>query len=138
MPKTLEEVRSRGHYPHMIPYEKTEKDFFKLFEEKIGKEGAHRIYDFVYSKVQDPNADLSELSNFILSPLYPPQEKAYRDAANILNDMTNNIPRFFLKGNTPTQAVQKKCTEAVPSKKVGRNDPCPCGSGKKYKHCCGK
>lgn len=24
------------------------------------------------------------------------------------------------------------------SRKVGRNDPCPCGSGKKYKHCCGK
>jgi SEC-C motif-containing protein len=22
--------------------------------------------------------------------------------------------------------------------KVGRNDPCPCGSGKKYKHCCGR
>jgi preprotein translocase subunit SecA len=22
--------------------------------------------------------------------------------------------------------------------KVGRNEPCPCGSGKKYKHCCGK
>ncbi len=25
-----------------------------------------------------------------------------------------------------------------PKKKVGRNDPCPCGSGKKYKHCCGR
>jgi len=24
------------------------------------------------------------------------------------------------------------------STKIGRNDPCPCGSGKKYKHCCGK
>lgn len=24
------------------------------------------------------------------------------------------------------------------SKKVGRNDPCPCGSGKKYKRCCGR
>ena len=23
-----------------------------------------------------------------------------------------------------------------PQKKVGRNDPCPCGSGRKYKHCC--
>ncbi|WP_369126216.1 SEC-C metal-binding domain-containing protein [Bacillus massiliigorillae] len=23
-------------------------------------------------------------------------------------------------------------------KKVGRNEPCPCGSGKKYKKCCGK
>jgi preprotein translocase subunit SecA len=27
---------------------------------------------------------------------------------------------------------------AKPSEKVGRNDPCPCGSGKKYKQCCGK
>ena len=27
---------------------------------------------------------------------------------------------------------------AVSKKKVGRNDPCPCGSGKKYKHCCGR
>ena len=24
------------------------------------------------------------------------------------------------------------------ARKVGRNAPCPCGSGKKYKHCCGK
>ncbi|MDO4869584.1 MAG: SEC-C metal-binding domain-containing protein [Bacillota bacterium] len=24
------------------------------------------------------------------------------------------------------------------SPKIGRNDPCPCGSGKKYKHCCGR
>jgi preprotein translocase subunit SecA len=23
-------------------------------------------------------------------------------------------------------------------KKIGRNDPCPCGSGKKYKNCCGR
>ncbi|WP_394766638.1 SEC-C metal-binding domain-containing protein [uncultured Paludibaculum sp.] len=27
--------------------------------------------------------------------------------------------------------------ETVRSEKVGRNDPCPCGSGKKYKKCCG-
>ena len=26
----------------------------------------------------------------------------------------------------------------VNGKKIGRNDPCPCGSGKKYKNCCGK
>jgi uncharacterized protein YecA (UPF0149 family) len=32
---------------------------------------------------------------------------------------------------------QKKSTTIVNDKKVGRNDPCPCGSGKKYKHCCG-
>lgn len=27
--------------------------------------------------------------------------------------------------------------EVVKKKKVGRNEPCPCGSGKKYKKCCG-
>lgn len=33
---------------------------------------------------------------------------------------------------------QKKSGTIVKEKKVGRNDPCPCGSGKKYKYCCGK
>jgi preprotein translocase subunit SecA len=33
---------------------------------------------------------------------------------------------------------QSKATPARSGPKVGRNDPCPCRSGKKYKHCCGK
>ena len=33
---------------------------------------------------------------------------------------------------------QKKSGTVVVGKKVGRNEPCPCGSGKKYKHCCGR
>lgn len=33
---------------------------------------------------------------------------------------------------------EKLSGTVVKDKKVGRNDPCPCGSGKKYKHCCGK
>jgi len=33
---------------------------------------------------------------------------------------------------------QKKSGTVVKEKKIGRNDPCPCGSGKKYKFCCGK
>jgi len=32
----------------------------------------------------------------------------------------------------------KKQKVKVAGKKIGRNDPCPCGSGKKYKHCCGR
>ena len=34
-------------------------------------------------------------------------------------------------------AVKSERRPATSSKKVGRNDPCPCGSGKKYKKCCG-
>lgn len=33
---------------------------------------------------------------------------------------------------------QKKSGTIVKEKKIGRNDPCPCGSGKKYKFCCGR
>ncbi len=33
---------------------------------------------------------------------------------------------------------QKNRSVNIISKKIGRNDPCPCGSGKKYKRCCGK
>lgn len=33
---------------------------------------------------------------------------------------------------------QKISGTVVKEKKIGRNDPCPCGSGKKYKQCCGK
>ena len=32
--------------------------------------------------------------------------------------------------------ASKTVRRAAP--KIGRNDPCPCGSGKKYKHCCGR
>lgn len=37
----------------------------------------------------------------------------------------------------PQQKLTRAQLEAERAKKVGRNDPCPCGSGKKYKKCCG-
>ncbi|GAA3641478.1 SEC-C metal-binding domain-containing protein [Asaccharospora irregularis] len=36
------------------------------------------------------------------------------------------------------QKEYKKSKTIVKDEKIGRNDPCPCGSGKKYKKCCGK
>ncbi len=33
---------------------------------------------------------------------------------------------------------QKKAGTIVKGRKIGRNEPCPCGSGKKYKYCCGR
>lgn len=42
-------------------------------------------------------------------------------------------PMFFSHGGEESAAPKKR-----EGKKVGRNDPCPCGSGKKYKRCCGQ
>jgi SEC-C motif-containing protein len=41
--------------------------------------------------------------------------------------------RWFFK-----RSVREGPAPVKAAPKVGRNDPCPCGSGKKYKHCCGK
>lgn len=40
----------------------------------------------------------------------------------------------IMAAKNKTEAERKKPVKRV---KIGRNDPCPCGSGKKYKHCCG-
>ena len=55
----------------------------------------------------------------------------------------NNTRMFENNGHTPDELVKmtgsSRAKEPIVhrAKKVGRNDPCPCGSGKKYKKCCG-
>lgn len=40
---------------------------------------------------------------------------------------------FYISGRAPANKIS-----AFARAKIGRNDPCPCGSNKKYKQCCGK
>ena len=49
--------------------------------------------------------------------------------------MTNNVTNLMTNASGE-DTPKRKPVKA--EKKVGRNDPCPCGSGKKYKNCCGK
>ena len=71
---------------------------------------------------------------------------------NMLAQINREITTFLLKAEVrqnlerhenkniktnDTKEETKKTPKRV-SKKIGRNDPCPCGSGKKYKQCCGK
>jgi preprotein translocase subunit SecA len=65
-----------------------------------------------------------------------------RAAQATVQDFTRNIQRKKEKEMAELQfaggasgTVEKK--QAISDKKAGRNDPCPCGSGKKYKKCCG-
>ncbi|MBR3713643.1 MAG: SEC-C domain-containing protein, partial [Bacteroidales bacterium] len=59
--------------------------------------------------------------------------KASQEQANSIND-TPKQPQQQLTRREPVQRTQPVRAE----KKPGRNDPCPCGSGKKYKNCHGK
>jgi preprotein translocase subunit SecA len=71
--------------------------------------------------------------------VYKREGYAYFEAlmASVQHDVVHSIYRVGISREAP------KKKEPVPvarkaGQKVGRNDPCPCGSGKKYKHCCGK
>ncbi len=46
------------------------------------------------------------------------------------------LNEWRLANTQPVQDIDPRVV-TVPGKKVGRNEPCPCGSGKKYKKCCG-
>ena len=60
------------------------------------------------------------------------EEKAMAMAQEDLPETVSAIYRFWKAQRTPEGPIKRA------SAKVGRNDPCPCRSGKKYKECCGK
>ena len=69
-------------------------------------------------------------------------EKLYRNMVDAKADWLYGLPQWddiYSKEKQHELYIdQKKANTIVKPKKIGRNDPCPCGSGKKYKHCCGR
>lgn len=89
-----------------------------------------------------------------INPLREYQQIAFETfndmIATINDEVVLNVNRVILRENlqreeqakvTGTNAGAEETAKRKPvvnkDKKVGRNDPCPCGSGKKYKYCCG-
>ena len=73
-----------------------------------------------------------------------PDEAHLKRLLDLLMNMTSAMPCWINNGWAPAElhdAATGRKTFYNPDgsvMKVGRNDPCPCGSGKKYKKCCGK
>lgn len=66
-------------------------------------------------------------------------DKALADSiVNSFSKVFNNTPIWSLKGLTPLESTARQKTTIIKDKEPGRNEPCPCGSGKKYKKCCGR
>ena len=66
-----------------------------------------------------------------------------RSVWNVSNTQKQEVGQFEMAerqraAGTAPQGEQKVKQIKLEQPKVGRNDPCPCGSGKKYKKCCGK
>ena len=70
------------------------------------------------------------------------KEKLYKNMVDAKADWLYELPQwdeiFDAETKHKLYLEQKKSGTVIVGKKIGRNDPCPCGSGKKYKQCCGK
>ena len=70
------------------------------------------------------------------------KEKLYKNMVDARADWLYELPQWNAIFDEQTRKrlylEQKKSGTVIVGKKVGRNDPCPCGSGKKYKFCCGR
>ena len=90
-------------------------------------------------KVQNPIEDLSEDTEVSLEF---DKEKLYKNMVDAKADWLYELPMwdeiFDAEKKKELYKEAKKANTVVKGKKIGRNDPCPCGSGKKYKFCCGK
>ena len=70
------------------------------------------------------------------------KEKLYKNMVDAKADWLYELPQWkeiFSEDKLKALYKEQKNSGTIrKGKKVGRNDPCPCGSGKKYKHCCGR
>ena len=69
-------------------------------------------------------------------------ELLYKNMVDAKADWLYNLPQwdaiFSKEKQEELYKEQKRSGIIVKGPKIGRNDPCPCGSGKKYKFCCGR
>jgi preprotein translocase subunit SecA len=150
-------LRGYGQKDPLIEYK---KESFELFQDMMDRIEDETIRYLFFLQVSGPDElsgdgrsqrpilpfptdededDVEEEDEEEMVAVTPDQRRA---AQNSMQDFTRNIHRKKEKEMAELQFVgsggasaDKK--QAISEKKAGRNDPCPCGSGKKYKKCCG-
>ncbi|MCR4654193.1 MAG: SEC-C domain-containing protein [Eubacterium sp.] len=90
-------------------------------------------------KVKNPIEEMTEDTEVSLDF---DTEMLYKNMVDARADWLYNLTEwdaiFTPEKKKELYVEQKKSGTIVKGKKIGRNDPCPCGSGKKYKYCHGK
>ena len=109
----------------------------------------------LYLDVQEVEEPL-KTSEMMQRTIGTPKLKSVDELNSVIQpimEYMNSVPRWFLGGRSPKDipvsreakaqlasmaATAEKMSSMTNFSGVGRNDPCPCGSGLKYKHCHGK
>jgi len=114
-------LRGYGQKDPLIEYKREGFEMFEAMEARIAKDALEYLMKVQVAVEPERIAQAADLSGLPLRPLRTPSERRREREA------------------TPSRSLRPAAAPAVaaPRAKVGRNEPCPCGSGKKYKKCCG-
>ncbi len=131
-------------------------------EEELGRDTMRQLERLLLLRVIDNRwvrhlTDLDELRNGIglraigqRNPLVEYKREAFQAFEELMGEIQNDVATFVLNLDVTRMEPARRqrlqysgaaANSSAPqprkaSNKVGRNDPCPCGSGKKYKQCC--
>ena len=128
--QTMDQLRQGIHlraYANKNPKQEYKREAFELFEALLErlKQEVVRILSHLHIKRQD-EAELIEQKR---------REEAERQQLAFQHAQASALPEAEQEAGQQAEVPQQPMVRDAP--KVGRNDPCPCGSGKKYKQCCG-
>ena len=120
---------------------------YKAKEEKLGKDMMRQLEKFVYLRTidqlwQEHLDTMEHLRDSVRlrgygqrDPLIEFKNEGFTLFQRLLDDVNRNIVYTIFKVDIAPQPVQSPKFQDPSSKEIGRNDPCPCGSGKKWKKC---
>ncbi len=133
---------------YAIPFFET---FCKIFENKDSVENAKACVEYFLTNDSIPNTILERVST-----MYPNFMEVVNEVMGTeltFEELIKTYKSEYLKNKIYSSATILFCSNAFSqifdyisepkpeapaiTEKVGRNDPCPCGSGKKFKNCCG-
>ena len=115
-------------YAQKNPKQEYKRESFELFTDLLDKVKYEVIARLTIMQIRD-KPDLSELEHH-----EQPEMEFQHEDVNSLGE-NHSAEEKNITEDTELDKTQPFVRE---TKKVGRNQPCPCGSGKKYKQCCGK
>ncbi|MGL5150521.1 MAG: YecA family protein [Clostridium sp.] len=102
--------------------------------EDVGAEVFFNICFDLRNDGADPESVAEEL---IARGITIKNKQPIKELMKLMLHVSNNTRKWANKGYTPTEMMELSMEKLKKKALVGRNDPCPCGSGKKYKKCCG-
>jgi len=120
-------LRAYGQRDPLIEYKREGFDMFSQMVSSIEEEAVETIFRLQAARPKEFRGVFTSVAQEFLHPETTRFEKTPEEP-------TIEPPHGF----GPSQPVSMPPPSLKPHTKVGRNDPCPCGSGKKYKKCCGK